>query len=116
MKFLIGVVLGTLGMWAYRGGKVQSLVSSPPEPMQQAYNTIAERITHVVNNDQIRQKAASVQDKVQQAHAPEIVRPTAAEVVGRPLSRFLATTLKVSSPRTPSLVRACRTSTAGVVA
>jgi hypothetical protein len=46
--------------------------------------TIAERITHVVNNDQIRQTAASVQDKEQQAHAPEIVRPTAAEVVGRP--------------------------------
>ena len=83
MKFLIGVALGILGMWAYRGGKVQSLVSSPPEPMQQAYNTIAERITHVVNNDQIRQTASTVQDKVQQAHAPEIVgRPS------EPLPRY----------------------------
>jgi uncharacterized membrane protein len=84
MKFLIGAAIGALGMWAYRGGKVQSLVNSAPEPMQQAYNTTAERINQVVNNEQVRQIASTVQDKVQRVDAPQIARPRAAEVAGRP--------------------------------
>ncbi|MCA1647223.1 MAG: hypothetical protein LC797_17790 [Chloroflexi bacterium] len=84
MKFLIGVAFGALGMWAYRGGKVQSLTSSAPEPMQQAFNTAAERINQVVTNDQVRQIASTVQDKVQRANGSPIATPTAAEIAGRP--------------------------------
>jgi hypothetical protein len=84
MKFLVGVALGSLAMWAYRSGKMQSLASSAPEPMQQAYNTTAERINQAVANDQVRQIASTIQDKVQRANAPQIVRPSAAEVAGRP--------------------------------
>jgi hypothetical protein len=84
MKFLIGVGFGALAMWAYRSGKVQSLSSSAPETMQQAYNTTAERINQVVTNDQVRQISSTVQDKMQRANAPQILRPSAAEVVGRP--------------------------------
>jgi hypothetical protein len=91
MKFLVGVAFGALAMWAYRGGKVQSLASSAPEPVQQAYNATADRLNQVANNDQVRQIASTVQNKVQQASAPQIVRPSAAEVAGRPaepLPRF----------------------------
>jgi len=102
MRFLIGVAIGAIGMWAYRGGKVQSLVSSAPEPMQQAYNTTAERITQVVNTEQVRQIASAVQDKVQRADAPHIAKPTAAEVAGRPsepLPRYEPENVQPQSPR-----------------
>jgi hypothetical protein len=84
MKFLVGAAFGALGMWAYRSGKVQSLTSSSPEPMQQAISTAAERINQVVTSDQVRQIASNVQDKVHRANAPKIVTPTAAEVATRP--------------------------------
>jgi hypothetical protein len=84
MRFFIGVAFGALAMWAYRSGKVQSLASSAPEPVQQAYNRTAERINQVATNDQVRQIASTVQDKVQRANAPQIVMPSAAEVAGRP--------------------------------
>ncbi len=84
MKFLFGIAFGALGMWAYHRGNVQRLTSNAPEPVQQAINTAAGRFNQVVTNDQVRQVASSVQDRLQRASGPEIVTPTAAEVAGRP--------------------------------
>jgi hypothetical protein len=101
MKFLFGVGFGVLGMWAYHSGKLQSVMSSAPEPMQQAFNSTADRINQVANSDQLRQVASTVQDKVQQANAPQIARPTPAEVAGRPsepLPRYEPEGAQVSNP------------------
>jgi hypothetical protein len=84
VKFLVGVALGVIGMWAYRGGKVQSLVSGSPEPIQQAAKTARERINEVVTTDRVRQMASTVHDRIDPNDAPQIVKPTAAEVAGRP--------------------------------
>jgi len=84
MKFLLGVTVGALGLWAYQGGKLQRLMGSAPEPVQQAFNTAGDRVGQAVNSDQVRQVASMVQDKVQQPAASPIVRPTAAEVATRP--------------------------------
>jgi hypothetical protein len=84
MKFLLGVGFGVLGMWAYQGGKLQTLIKGAPEPMQQVISSAGEGINQVANSDQLRQVASTVRDKVQQANAPQIATPTAAEVSGRP--------------------------------
>jgi hypothetical protein len=84
MKFLLGVGFGILGMWAYHGGKLQRLMDGAPEPMQQAVSSASARITKVANSDELRQVASTVKDKGQQANAPQIAVPTAAEVAGRP--------------------------------
>jgi len=52
--------------------------------MQQAFSSAGERLNQVAKSDQLRQVASTVQDKVQQVNAPQIARPTAAEVAGRP--------------------------------
>jgi hypothetical protein len=64
MKFVFGVALGALGMWAYRSGKFESLMGAAPEPVRQAWQP--------------------VQDKIEQRRGSEIVTPTPAEVAGRP--------------------------------
>ena len=84
MKFLLGVGFGVLGMWAYQGGKLQSLIDGAPAPMRQAFSSAGEPINQVANSDQLRQVVSTVQDKAQQVNAPQIARPTAAEVAGRP--------------------------------
>jgi hypothetical protein len=84
MKFLLGVVFGALGMWAYQGGKLQGILGRAPEPVQQAFTSTSERIGQAVNSDQVRQVASTVQDKVQQVGAPQIATPSATEVAGRP--------------------------------
>ena len=84
MNFLLGIGFGVLGMWAYRGGKLQSLIDGAPEPLQQAFSSAGTRINKVANSDDLRHAASTVQDKVQQANAPQIVIPTTAEVAGRP--------------------------------
>jgi hypothetical protein len=84
MKFLFGVVFGALGMWAYQSGKLQSFLGGAPEPVQQAFKSTSERVGQAVNSDQVRQVASTVQEKVQQAGAPQIATPSAAEVAGRP--------------------------------
>jgi hypothetical protein len=71
MKFLLGVVIGAVGVWAYQNGKLQSLIGE-------------KRLDQVVDNDQIRQVASSVTDRVQQATGPRISMPSAAEVASRP--------------------------------
>ena len=84
MKFLLGVVFGALGMWAYQGGKLQRILGGAPEPVQQAFSSTSERIGQAVNTDQVRQVASTVQDTVQHAGTPQIATPSAAEVAGRP--------------------------------
>lgn len=84
MKFVFGVAVGALGMWAYQSGKFESLMGIAPEPARQAWQPAAERVGQVVNSEQVRQVTATVQDKVGQMRAPDIVTPTAAEVSGRP--------------------------------
>jgi hypothetical protein len=71
MKFLFGVALGAVGVWAYQSGKLQSLMGG-------------ERLDQVVNNEQIRQVASSVTDRVRQATGPRISMPSASEVASRP--------------------------------
>jgi hypothetical protein len=58
MKFLLGLGFGAFGYWAYRSGKLQSIVNGAPEPVQQMFNSVQQ--------------------------APTIVTPTPAEVAGRP--------------------------------
>ena len=88
MKFFFGIAMGALGMWAYRSGKLQELMGNAPEQVQQTWQPAVERFNQVANTDQVRQVASTVQstvqDKMQQVHAPEIARPSAAEVAGRP--------------------------------
>lgn len=88
MKFVFGVAIGALGMWAYQNGKFESLMGIAPESARQAWQPAAERVGQVVNSEQVRQVTSTVQDKLQQARAPEIVTPSAAEVSGRPSEPF----------------------------
>jgi len=83
MKFIIGIAIGAVGMWAYRNGKLQGLFGNAPESMQQAWQPAAERITQVAKSDQVQQAVSAVHETVAQP-APEIAKPTAAEVAGRP--------------------------------
>lgn len=84
MKFLIGLAVGALGIWAYKSGKLQKVTGQAPEPVQQVFGAATERINQVVSADPVRQVAATVQDRVQRANTPEIAMPSAAEVAGRP--------------------------------
>jgi len=68
MKFLIGVAAGALAMWAYQGGKLQSLMGNAPEPMQQAFSSFQ----------------STVQNSTPGGAEGSIARPTPAEVAGRP--------------------------------
>ena len=54
MKFLLGLAVGGIGVWAYQSGKLQGLMGAAPEPMQQMWQS-----------------------------GPEIAKPSAAEVSGR---------------------------------
>jgi hypothetical protein len=83
MNFFLGIAVGAIGMWAYQNGKLQGLMGGAPEPMRQAWQPAAERLSQVANSDQVRQASSTVRDAVQHG-APEIVRPSAAEVAGRP--------------------------------
>ena len=84
MRFVFGVAIGAVGMWEYRSGKFESLMGGAPEPVRQAWQPAAERVSQVMNSDTLRQVGSTVQDKIDQARAPEIVTPSAAEVSGRP--------------------------------
>ena len=82
MKFVFGIAIGAVGMWAYSSGKFQSLMGGAPDSVQQAWQPAAERINQVANSDQVRQAVSTVQDSMRKS--PEIVTPSAAEVAGRP--------------------------------
>ncbi len=84
MKFFFGVAIGALGVWAYQSGKLEGLMGIAPERAQQAWQPAAERVGQVMNSEQVRQVASTVQDRVQQARGSDIVTPSAAEVSGRP--------------------------------
>src|SRR5689334_7566924 len=84
MKFFFGIAVGALGMWAYRSGKLESLMGIAPEPARQAWQPAVERVGQVVNSEQVRQVASTVQDKVGQMRSSDIVTPSAAEISGRP--------------------------------
>lgn len=84
MKFIFGVAVGAIGMWAYQSGKFESLMGVAPEQARQAWQPAAERVSGIVNSEQVRQVASTVQDKVGQMRPSEIVTPSAAEVSGRP--------------------------------
>ena len=84
MKFLFGVACGVLGMWAYQGGKLQSLIGGAPEPVQQVFTSATQRVQQAVNSDQARDVASNMQDTLQRVMTPSIATPSAAEVSGRP--------------------------------
>jgi hypothetical protein len=84
VRFLFGVAFGALGMWAYQSGRLSSLTSNAPDSMQQVFNRTSDAIQQRGIQDQVRQVASAVQDKVQQANTPGIAVPSAAEVAGRP--------------------------------
>jgi len=82
MKFVFGIAIGAVGMWAYKSGKFQSLMGSAPDSMQQAWQPAAERVSQVANSDKVRQAVSTVQDSMKPT--PDIAMPSAAEVAGRP--------------------------------
>jgi hypothetical protein len=79
MKFFVGLAVGALGMWAYRGGKLQGLIGQAPAPMQDAFSTPSQRVSQVANTDQLREFASNVQGR-----ASEVAIPSATEVSSRP--------------------------------
>lgn len=79
MKFVFGVAIGALGMWAYQSGKLDSWMGGTPEQFGQ---TAVDRFNQVAGSEPVRQAAAGVQNVMQRG--TEIARPTTAEVAGRP--------------------------------
>jgi hypothetical protein len=39
MKFLFGVAMGVIGMWAYRAGKLEGVLRRAPAPIQQTFQS-----------------------------------------------------------------------------
>jgi len=68
MKFVLGIIVGAVGVWAYQGGKLQSLMGGAPEPVQHAWTTGTERISQMADADK----------------PSPIVTPSATEISGRP--------------------------------
>jgi hypothetical protein len=81
MKFVFGLALGALGMWAYRTGKLQEMMGGSAAD---AWQPAVERFNQVANSEQVRNVASTVQDRMQQARTAEIATPMPAEVAGRP--------------------------------
>lgn len=71
MKFLFGIALGALGVWAYQTGKLEMLTGRSPDQLQQMFTSTTENVQ-------------AVAEKVSGAADSSIVRPSAAEVAGRP--------------------------------
>ncbi len=88
MKFLVGIAVGAIGVWAYQNGKLQGLMGGSPESMQQMWQPAVDRVNQVAQSDTVRQAVSTVkdtvQDKVQQTRGSDIAMPTASEVSGRP--------------------------------
>ena len=70
MKFLFGVAIGDVGMWAYSSGKVQGLMGQASEPVNQAFNTASERASQFANNPQVRDVVSKAQDKMSDLASP----------------------------------------------
>jgi hypothetical protein len=84
MRFVFGIAVGAIGMWAYKNGKFDSMMGNAPDRMQQAWQPAADRVTQVAHSDQVQQVKSAVQDRMQQARGTDIVTPSATEVSGRP--------------------------------
>jgi hypothetical protein len=82
MKFFVGLAVGALGMWAYRGGKLQGLIGQAPAPVQDAFSAASQRVSQVANNDQLREFASNMQGKGMDDS--EVAIPSAPEVSSRP--------------------------------
>jgi hypothetical protein len=70
MKFLFGVAIGVVGMWAYSNGKLQALMGQAPEPLTEAFGKATERASQVANNPQVRDFVSKAQDKVSDLATP----------------------------------------------
>ena len=85
MKFLFGVAIGVVGMWAYSNGKLQALMGQAPEPVTEAFGKATERASQVANNPQVRDFVSKAQDKVSDLAIPSesggISAPEATEAV-----------------------------------
>ena len=68
MGFVFGALVGALGLWAYQGKHLQRWLGRAPQPVQ----------------DAVQQVGSTVGNVKQQVTAPEIIRPTEAEIAGRP--------------------------------
>jgi hypothetical protein len=73
-------------MWAYRAGKLDSVMGRVPGSIQQTFQSAGERMTEVVNSEQARRVASTVQERVQGSSASrsEIAAPSASEIATRP--------------------------------
>ena len=77
MKFLFGVAIGAVGMWAYSSGKLQGLMGQASEPVNQAFTVASERASQVANNPQVRDVVSKAQDKIS-----DLATPSASEGSG----------------------------------
>ena len=77
MKFLFGVALGAVGMWAYSSGKLQGLMGQASEPVNEAFGMASERASQVANNPQVRDVVSRAQDKIS-----DLATPSASEGSG----------------------------------
>ena len=64
MGFLLGVAAGALGMWAYRSGRLDSVMGRSPDQVQQAFSSASDRVRQVADNPQVRDVVSAVTDRV----------------------------------------------------
>ena len=79
MKFLFGVAIGAVGMWAYSGGKLQGLMGQAPKPVNEAFTVASERASQVANNPQVRDVVSKAQDKISDLASPSAPEGSAGE-------------------------------------
>jgi hypothetical protein len=83
MKFVLGVVCGAAGLWAYRSGKLREWLGVAPEPVRQTMNRAAQQVNNIATSEPVREFASRIEGP-HRTQASSIVTPSAAEVAGRP--------------------------------
>ena len=86
MKFLFGVAIGAVGMWAYSSGKLQGLMGQASGPVNQAFTVAGERASEVANNPQVRRwlERRKTRSRISRLHP----RPNAAGSPGQRTRRI----------------------------
>lgn len=82
MKFLFGVLVGAVGLWAYRSGKLETLTGRSPASVQEAFSVASDRVKQVAEDPRVGNAVAKVQDAVSTASSSTIGRPSQSEVAG----------------------------------
>ena len=84
MKFVLGVIVGAVGIWAYRAGKLEMLTGRAPAGVQQVFSVVSDGVKQVADDPRVGSAVAKVQDAVSTTASSSIARPSAAEIAGRP--------------------------------